>query len=159
MKPWKVEPSQSINHQTFWQNLHKSYYIFGEGLIFMNISTFLQLLSRLFMLKEIQKHLLPLFLLADCQIGGWTEPQTFIKFCDIQNTKLGSISAWNWLFLSATGVLGFALFGWVVLLRLCWNLDACGGHICKWWKGPNLKSHLHQKGDTHVRNMKHVTQC
>ena len=107
------------------------------------------------MLKEIQKHLLPLFLLADCQIGGWTEPQTFIKFCDIQNTKLGSISAWNRLFPSATGVLGFALFGWVVILK-SW---------CQWWtdlqvvKVAKPRSHLHQKGDTHVLNMQHLTQC
>ena len=119
----------------------------------MNNSTFLQLLFRLFMLKEIQKHLLPLFLLADCQIEGWTEPQTFIKFCDIQNTKLASISAWNWLFPSDPGVLGFALFG-CGFLRLC---------LLKSWfasvESGQTKGHLHQKGDIHVINMQHLTQC
>ena len=54
----------------------------------MNISTVLQLFSRIF----LQKYLPPLALLADCYIMGWIKPQTFNNSA-IQNPKFPSILA------------------------------------------------------------------
>ena len=36
-KPWEVEPSQSINHQTFWRKSLKTLHTFEEGFLYFHI--------------------------------------------------------------------------------------------------------------------------